>query len=89
MRDITTGYRVWRVDALKAMPLERIQSNGYLFLVEMAYLAHRLGYKIGEVPIYFADRRYGRSKMSLSIQMEAAFQIWKMLWIYRDLRRVR
>jgi dolichol-phosphate mannosyltransferase len=86
MRDITTGYRAWRASALKAMPLERIQSNGYIFLVEMAYLAHRVGYQVGEIPIYFADRRYGKSKMSLFIQLEAAFRIWEMLWNYRDLR---
>jgi len=85
MRDVTTGYRMWQAEALSAMPLERVQSNGYVFLVEMVYLAHRMGYKLGEVPIYFADRRFGRSKMSFKIQVEAALRIWQLLWIYRDL----
>ena len=69
------------------MPLERIQSSGYVVLVEMAYLAHCLQYKIGEVPIYFADRRWGKSKMSFKIQAEAALRIWWVWWNYRDLKR--
>lgn len=85
VRDVTTGYRMWRAEVLRAMPLERVQSNGYVFLVEMVYLAHRLGYQLGEIPIYFADRRHGRSKMSFKIQVEAALRIWQLLWIYRDL----
>ena len=78
---------MWRRETLQAMPLERIQSNGYVFLVEMAYLAHCLEFKIGEAPIYFADRRWGKSKMSIKIQMEAAFRIWQVLWHYRDLKK--
>ncbi|MBI5352681.1 MAG: polyprenol monophosphomannose synthase [Chloroflexi bacterium] len=87
MHDVTTGYRMWRRETLQSMPLERIQSNGYVFLVEMVYLAHCLEFKIGETPIYFADRRWGRSKMSIMIQIEAAFRIWQVLWNYRDLKR--
>ena len=87
LHDVTTGYRMWRRETLAHMPLERIQSNGYVFLVEMAYLAHSLEYKIGESPIYFEDRRRGESKMSFRIQMEAAFRIWQVLWQYRDLRK--
>ena len=83
--DVTTGYRLWRKETLAGLPFDRIQSNGYIFLVEMAYLAHCLEYKIGEVPIYFADRRWGKSKMSLKIQAEAAFRIWSVKWNYRDL----
>lgn len=85
IQDVTTGYRMWRADALMGMPLARVRSNGYVFLVEMAYLAHRLHYKFGEIPIYFADRRFGRSKMSFRIQLEAALRIWQLPWIYRDL----
>jgi dolichol-phosphate mannosyltransferase len=87
LHDVTTGYRMWRRGTLQQMPFERIQSNGYVFLVEMAYLAHCLEFKIGESPIYFADRRWGKSKMSLKIQAEAAFRIWQVLWHYRDLRK--
>jgi len=88
LRDVTTGYRLWRGQTLASMPLSRIQSNGYVFLVEMAYLAHCLQFKILESPIYFADRRWGKSKMSFRIQAEAAFRIWQVWWSYRDLRRL-
>jgi dolichol-phosphate mannosyltransferase len=87
LHDVTTGYRMWRRETLQQIPFERIQSSGYVFLVEMAYLAHCLEFKIGEAPIYFADRRWGKSKMSLKIQIEAAFRIWQVLWNYRDLKK--
>lgn len=89
IRDVTTGYRLWRTAALQSMPLERVRSGGYIFLVEMAYLAHAVGLRIGEVPIHFADRRWGRSKMSFRIQVEAAFRVWQVLWSNHDLRRKR
>lgn len=87
-QDVTTGFRLWRRKTLSSLPFDRIQSNGYIFLVEMAYLAYCLEFKIGEVPIYFADRRWGKSKMSLKIQAEAAFRIWSVRWNYRDLLKV-
>lgn len=87
LHDVTTGFRMWRSGTLKQIPFERIQSSGYVFLVEMAYLAHCLEFKIGESPIYFADRRWGKSKMSFKIQMEAALRIWQVLWNYRGLKK--
>lgn len=87
LRDVTTGYRMWRAEVLKAVPFERIQSSGYVFLAEMIYLAHCLEFRIGESPIYFADRRWGKSKMSLKIQIEAALRIWQVWWHYRDLKK--
>ena len=84
--DVTTGFRAWRRETLLQMPMERIQSTGYVFLVEMAYLAHCLEFNIGESPIYFADRRLGKSKMSTRIQLEAAVRVWQVWWAYRDLR---
>ena len=87
LRDVTTGYRMWRREVLQSMPLERIRSNGYVFLVEMAYMAYCLEYRISETPIYFADRRWGKSKMSFKIQAEAASRIWQVRWNYRDVRK--
>jgi dolichol-phosphate mannosyltransferase len=86
LRDVTGGFRLWRRETLQAMPLERVKASGYIFTVEMAYLAWCLQFKIGEVPIYFADRRWGKSKMSFKIQAEAAVRVWQVLWAYRDLR---
>ncbi|HET7143822.1 MAG TPA: polyprenol monophosphomannose synthase [Anaerolineales bacterium] len=87
LHDLTTGYRMWKRETLQKMPLERLQSTGYVFLVEMIYLAYCLEFNIAESPIYFADRRSGKSKMSLKIQLEAAFRIWQVLWGYRDLKK--
>jgi dolichol-phosphate mannosyltransferase len=86
IHDATGGFRAWRRDTLLGMPLERIRSNGYAFQVEMVYVAHRLGNSFIEVPFYFADRHRGSSKMSFSIQLEAARRIWQMLYEYRDLK---
>lgn len=87
--DATGGYRVWRRQTLQGMPLDRIRSNGYVFQVEMAYVAHRLGYILNEQPIYFEDRRIGRSKMSFQIQLEAAVVVWQLLLKYRHLAAPR
>lgn len=87
LHDVTTGYRMWRSDTLKQIPFEHIYSSGYVFLVEMIYLTHCLEFKIGESPIYFADRRFGKSKMSFKIQLEAAIRIWQVRWNYRDIRK--
>jgi dolichol-phosphate mannosyltransferase len=85
VRDATGGFRMWRRETLLGMPLDRVRSNGYVFQVEMAYLAHRLGYHILELPIYFEDRRIGQSKMSFQIQVEAAIRTWWLLFTYRKL----
>jgi dolichol-phosphate mannosyltransferase len=85
LRDVTGGYRLWRRATLEGMPLERIRSNGYVFQVEMAYVAARLGYKFLEIPIHFMERRKGLSKMSFRIQVEAAVRVWALPSQYRDL----
>jgi dolichol-phosphate mannosyltransferase len=87
LRDVTGGFRMWRRTTLEGMPLERVRSSGYVFTVEMAYLAACLGYRIVEVPIYFAERRLGKSKMSFRIQVEAALRVWQVLWAYRDVKK--
>ena len=85
VRDTTAGFRMWQRDTLAGMPLDRIRSNGYAFQVEMTYVASRLGYQFREIPIYFADRKWGDSKMSFDIQLEAAIRVWELLFDYRDL----
>jgi len=71
------------------MPLQRIRSEGYVFQVEMAYVAQKMGFKISEQPIYFEDRRIGQSKMSLGIQLEAAIRVWLLPYVYRGLQPAR
>lgn len=89
IRDMTGGFRMWRRETLLNIPLHRINSNGYAFQVEMAYIAYKLGFKFKEIPIYFADRRWGISKMSFKIQREAATRVWSFLWLYRDLKPIK
>lgn len=84
--DATGGFKMWRRETLIGMNLDRIQSNGYVFQVEMTYVAHRLGYTIGEFPIYFPDRRVGSSKMSSRVALEAAARVWQILARHHHLR---
>jgi dolichol-phosphate mannosyltransferase len=85
IRDTTGGFRVWKRATLAGMPLDHIRSNGYVFQVEMAYVAEKLGYLLAETPIYFEDRRIGQSKMSFKIQVEAALRVWQVLLMHRRL----
>jgi dolichol-phosphate mannosyltransferase len=84
--DTTAGFKAWRRETLLGLDLSRIRSNGYDFQVEMAYVTERLGYRVIEVPIYFEDRRVGRSKMSMSVKIESALRVWDVLWRHRWLR---
>jgi len=88
IRDVTGGFRVWKRDMLSAMPLDDIRSNGYVFQVEMLYVASLLGCNVTEIPIYFADRRFGQSKMSFRIQVEAAVRVWRLLGMHKKLQRM-
>src|SRR5690606_35272465 len=83
--DATGGYRIWRCETLNGMGLDRIRSNGYVFQVEMAYVAYRLGYHIAEIPIYFPDRERGQSKMGTRIIFEAALRVWQLILRHHNL----
>ncbi len=87
-RDATAGFKCWRRSALEAINLDRIRSNGYIFQVEMAYLSERLGLCIHELPIYFEDRRVGRSKMTLRVQLEAAWRVFQVWWRHHNVRKL-
>lgn len=89
VRDMTAGYRLWRREVLEAIPLEKIRSNGYIFQVEMSYVTSRLGFRIKEIPIRFAERKFGQSKMNFRIQVEAALRVWQLRSRYRNLTRSR
>ncbi|MBI5960749.1 MAG: polyprenol monophosphomannose synthase [Chloroflexi bacterium] len=84
-KDATGGFRLWRRDVLEGMDLSRVRSNGYIFQVETIYVAEKLGYQVSEVPIYFADRRLGQSKMSFKVQLEAALRVWQVFMRHRQL----
>ncbi len=86
VQDATGGFRLWRRETLLGMDLPRIRSNGYVFQVEMAYVAQRLGYRVSEVPIYFEDRRIGQSKMTIPVKFEAAWRVFQVGWRHRNVR---
>ncbi|HDQ35068.1 MAG TPA: polyprenol monophosphomannose synthase [Chloroflexi bacterium] len=85
IQDATAGFRAWRSATLQGIGLERILSQGYVFQVEMTYVAHKLGYKIEEIPIFFPDRRIGQSKMTIPVKIEAALRVWEVRWRHRRL----
>ncbi|MCY3782070.1 MAG: polyprenol monophosphomannose synthase [Chloroflexi bacterium] len=87
VKDATGGFRVYRRDCLIGMNLDKIKANGYVFMVEMIFVAHRLGYKINEIPIHFPDRQHGLSKMSTTVAAEAALRVWQILIRHRRLNR--
>jgi len=87
-RDATAGFKCWRRSALEQIGLERIRSNGYVFQVEMAYVAEKIGLRILETPIYFEDRRIGQSKMTVPVKFEAAVRVFEIRWRHRHVRSV-
>ena len=75
IRDLTGGFKVYRRVVLETIDLDAIDSKGYAFQIEGTYRSVRAGFRVVEVPIVFADREVGGSKMSRSIVLEA---IWKV-----------
>jgi dolichol-phosphate mannosyltransferase len=75
VHDLTGGFKCYRRRVLEAIDLDAIGSKGYAFQIETTYRALRKGFRVVEVPIQFADRTDGTSKMSRSIVVEA---VWKV-----------
>lgn len=78
VNDPTAGFVCYNRRVLEKIPLDKVHFVGYAFQIEMKYRAWKLGFKIGEVPITFKDRKEGVSKMSGSIIKEAMYGVWKM-----------
>jgi dolichol-phosphate mannosyltransferase len=87
-RDITAGFKCWRRATLLGIGLERVISEGYAFQVEMAYLTERLGYRVREIPIYFEDRRIGKSKMSVPVKLQGAVDVFRIWYRHRHAKRM-
>jgi dolichol-phosphate mannosyltransferase len=75
VRDATGGYRAYRAETLRRIALDRVQSQGYCFQIDLALRVIRAGMKVAEVPITFVDRTRGESKMSRSIVIEAFLRV--------------
>ena len=78
VRDLTGGFKCFRRQVLEAIDLPSVSSSGYAFQIELTYRALKRGFTVREVPILFADRRVGRSKMSRRIVAEALWMVWKI-----------
>jgi dolichol-phosphate mannosyltransferase len=78
-RDCTSGYRCWRREVLASLPFERFGAEGYSFLVEMLFVAHRRAWRIAEVPITFVERRVGESKLSGTVLLESIVTPWRLI----------
>ena len=75
VRDLTGGFKCYRRQVLETIDLDAVHSRGYAFQIETTYRALRAGFDVVEVPITFADREAGGSKMSKAIVAEA---MWKV-----------
>lgn len=78
VHDATAGYVCYRRKVLQSINLDAIEFKGYAFQIEMKFTAHRMGFKIKEVPIVFVNRVLGQSKMNSSIFFEALWGVIKL-----------
>jgi len=76
VRDGTGGFNGWKREALERVNLDRVQSNGYAFQIELKFRAWRAGCRLVEKPILFTERDSGESKMSKKIVREAVWRVW-------------
>lgn len=78
VHDATGGYKCFRRRALEGIRLDRVQSDGYGFQIELSFKCWKRGFRLREIPIVFVDRRAGVSKMNRRIIFEAALLVWKL-----------
>ena len=78
INDPTAGFICYTRKVLQTINFDAITFVGYAFQIEMKFTAYKLGFKLEEVPIIFADRVLGQSKMSMKIFKEAFFGVWNL-----------
>ena len=78
VHDTTAGFVCYRRNVLETIHLDEIRFKGYAFQIEMKYTAHKIGFKIKEVPVIFVNRREGVSKMNGGIFGEAFFGVMRL-----------
>jgi dolichol-phosphate mannosyltransferase len=74
-RDATGGYRAYRMPVLEKIEIDSVASQGYCFQIDLIWRAHKCGFRVAEVPITFAERERGASKMSSRIVREAFWRV--------------
>jgi glycosyltransferase involved in cell wall biosynthesis len=85
--DCTSGFRAYRRNVLESINLDAVFSNGYSFLIEMLFLCQARGWRIGETPIVYEDRRAGTSKISRKEIYKATYTVMRLT--YRRLRNAK
>ena len=75
VHDVTAGYRAYRAEVLRTLPLDQVSSRGYCFQVDLTLRALEAGFRVVEVPITFTEREVGVSKMSSDVMREALVKI--------------
>lgn len=85
--DCTAGFRAYRPSVLESIDLDRIFSNGYSYLIEMLFLCQARGWRVGEAPIIYEDRRAGTSKISRAEIYKATYTVLRLT--YRRMRMAK
>ena len=80
IHDLTGGFKCFRREVLERIHLETVTTTGYAFQIELTWRALRAGFRVVEIPIVFADRRVGHSKMTRGIVFEALWKVWSIRW---------
>lgn len=88
IKDATTGFNAYQTDCLKKINLEKINSDGYAFLVELKFRLFMAGCRFIEHPILFSERREGQSKMSTGVIWESILLPWKLKFKKTDLGKI-
>ena len=78
IKDVTAGFKCFHRKVLEAIDLDRVNSDGYAFQVEMHYRTWQAGFTVQEIPVIFTERTEGQSKMSKAIVREAALKVWEL-----------
>ncbi len=78
LSDLTGGFNGWRRGILARIGPERLRCNGYAFQIELKCRCHQLGGRMAELPIVFAGRVEGKSKLSRRVILEAILAVWRM-----------
>lgn len=79
--DATSGFNLFKRKVLADLDLERIESTGYTFQIELKFRSWRKGFTFVEIPIIFTERDQGESKMSKKIVREAVWKVWKLRFL--------
>ena len=89
IHDPTGGFKCFRRKVLETIELDEVRSNGYAFQIEMTHKAWMMGFRVREIPITFADRYAGTSKMSGHIVREALWMVWSLALAHGFRRKPR